>query len=141
MTAVYDREELTFQYPETWKMEEDPSSGVPRTVSVTAENGAYWCAMIYDMEVSDDDLKQQYLTTFQKEYDDVETDAVVVSVGELQLDAIDMQFYCLDFLVHSRLMVRRIGNHRVLITWQAEDRDFDSLEPVFAAITFSALSS
>ena len=142
MPAIYERDELKFQYPDSWKIDEDPTGGVPRTVSVTAENGAYWSAMICDLaSSSEDDLKREYVETFQQEYEDLEFDPVEVAIGEEKLPALDMQFYCLDFLVHSRLLVRQIGNHRVLIAWQAEDRDFDSLEPVFAAITFSAIES
>jgi hypothetical protein len=142
MPAIYERDELTFQYPDNWKIDEEPSAGIPRTVSVTAGSGAYWSAMIYDLSSSSEqDLQREYVETFQQEYEDLEFEPVEIAIGEEKLNALDLQFYCLDFLVHSRCMIRQIGNYRVLIAWQAEDRDFDSLEPVFAAITFSAIDS
>lgn len=140
MPAAYKRDELQFQYPDGWAIDEDPPHGVPRTVSVTATNGAYWSAMIYELSAAnEEDLKREYVETFQDEYEDLEHHAVAVQIGQETVEAIDLQFYCLDFLVHSRLFVRDIGNHRVLIAWQAEDRDFDDLEQVFAAITVSAM--
>ena len=139
MTAVYDREELRFRYPENWLIDEDPSSGVPRTISVTANNGAFWSATIYDESSSAQELQKEYLETFQAEYEDLEMDPVEIKVGDQYISALDLQFYCLDFLVHSRLIVREIGSYRVLIAWQAEDRDFGELEPIFEAITFSAM--
>ena len=139
MTAVYDREELRFRYPENWLIDEDPSSGVPRTISVTANNGAFWSATIYDESSSAQELQKEYLETFQAEYEDLEMDPVEIKVGDQYISALDLQFYCLDFLVHSRLIVREIGSYRVLIAWQAEDRDFDELEPIFEAITLSAM--
>lgn len=142
MPASYDRDELKFQYPDNWKIDEDPARGIPRTISVTAQNGAYWSAMIYELSSSsEEDLKREYVRTLQREYEDFEFEPVEVVIGGERLDALDMQFYCLDFLVHSRLIVRQIGKHRVLIAWQAEDRDFDALEAVFAAITYSAMDS
>ena len=141
MTAVYDREELTFQYPENWKFEEDPKNGIPRTISVTSKAGAYWSATICDSARSTKELKQEYLETFKQEYEDLEMHAVEFEIGKQTMEGLDLQFYCLDFLVHSRLIIQLIGQHRVLIAWQAEDRDFDKLEPIFAAITFSAVQS
>lgn len=139
MTAVYKRDDIRFQYPENWKIDEDPSSGVPRTISVTATNGAFWAATIYDENSSPEELQKEYLETFEAEYEDLEMDPVEIKVGDQDLPALDLQFYCLDFLVHSRLIVRQIGGYKVLIAWQAEDRDFDKLEPIFEAITFSAM--
>lgn len=141
MTAIYDREELKFQYPEGWTVDEDPRQGVPRTVSVTADSGAYWSATICELSESGEALQKEYLETYHQEYEDLELAPVEIAVGERKMTALDLQFYCLDFLVHSRLIVQQIGNHRVLIAWQAEDRDFDALEPVFAAITFSAMQT
>ena len=140
MAATYDREELNFQYPENWQLDEDPSQGVPRTVSVTAKDGSYWSVTICPAEHSSEDLKKEYLETFQTEYEDLEMDPVEVKVGDRKFDALDLQFYCLDFLVHSRLLVATAGEYRLLIAWQAEDREFDKLSPVFEAITFSAIS-
>ena len=48
MPAKYDRDGFAFQYPDNWVLEEDPSDGLPRTVSVTAESGAFWSLSIYD---------------------------------------------------------------------------------------------
>ena len=141
MTAKYDRDGITFQYPENWSLEEEPKTGFPRTISITAADGAFWAATLY---LSDQPLKQlqhQYIETLEQEYDDVEIDDVEFPLGDETILATDLQFYCLDFLVHSRLIVTELGTHHVLIAWQAEDRDFDKLEAVFKAITFSMFQS
>lgn len=139
MTAKYDRDGISFQYPENWEFEEEPRSGFPRTITLTSPDGAFWSASFY---LSDQTLKQlqhQYVETIEAEYEEVEIDDVEFELGDETILATDLQFYCLDFLVHSRVIVTRLGRHHVLISWQAEDRDFDKLESVFKAITFSTL--
>ena len=140
-TARYNRDGISFQYPENWELEEDPPQGVPRTISVTAKDGAFWSATVYQAAGAIEELEKEYVNTFCQEYEEVELDPVQVLVGGHRLGALDLQFYCLDFLVHSRLIAQHIGDHFLLITWQAEDRDFDKLEQVFSAITFSALQN
>ena len=139
-TAKYDREGISFQYPENWQLEEDPPRGLPRTISVTSQEGAFWSVAVYDASADTESLRREYIQTLQQEYEGVELDLLSVQIGDLELPATDFQFYCLDFLVHSRLISCRHGEQQLLISWQAEDRDFDRLEQVFMAITLTALS-
>ena len=115
-TARYNRDGISFQYPETWVLEEDPPQGVPRTISVTAKDGAFWSATIYQAAGAIEELEKEYVDTFRQEYEEVELDPVQVLVGDHRLGALDLQFYCLDFLVHSRLIVQHVGDHFLLIT-------------------------
>ena len=141
MTAKYDRDGITFQYPENWSLGEDPRTGIPRTISVTSAQGAFWSATLYLTDQPLTQLQHQYVEALEEEYEEVEIDDVEFKLGDEEILATDFQFYCLDFLVHSRLIVTQIGRLHVLISWQAEDRDFDQLEAVFMAITFSVLQS
>jgi len=139
-TAKYDRDGISFQYPENWVLEEDPPRGVPRTISVTSSAGAFWSATVYVAAGSLEDLEQEYIATFREEYDEVELDPIQVVVGERRLGAIDLQFYCLDFLVCAKAVaIKSAGVPVMLLLWQAEDREFTKYEPVFRAITVSLL--
>lgn len=139
MTAKYTRDDFSFQYPENWAIEEDPSTGVPRTISVTSEEGAFWSASLYLTDQPLRNLQDQYVDALEAEYEGLEIDDVEFQLADEKILATDFQFYCLDFLVHSRLIATQIGQFNVLIAWQAEDRDFDKLETVFMAITYSAI--
>jgi hypothetical protein len=140
MTSIYDRDELAFQYPANWDLAEDPPHGFPRCISVTAETGAFWSATVYDQrEVSLNELSRRYEDTLTNEYEDVEFDEVEIDLPTGRVVATECSFYCLDFLVRSRLMAVRLGSHHLLIAWQAEDREFDGKERVFLAITISLL--
>ena len=139
MPAKYDRDSLTFQYPENWELDEDPPNGIPRSISVTAQTGAFWCATVYSGETPLQDLTQQYLQTLEKEYEDLEQEPVEVAFPSETIPGTDLYFYCLDFLVRSRVLALSVGSRSVLLTWQAEDREFEQVEPVFQAISFSLL--
>ncbi len=141
MTAKYDRDGISFQFPENWTLDEDPKTGIPRTISVTSEEGAFWSASIYLTDQPLRELQHQYVEALEAEYEDLEIDDVEFKLGNETIVATDFQFYCLDFLVHSRLIVTQVGKYNVLIGWQAEDRDFDKMEPVFMAVTFSLLQA
>ena len=141
MTATYDRDGIRFQYPENWELDEDPKTGFPRTISLTAADGAFWSACFYMTDQPLKELQHQYVEALEAEYEDLEIDDVEFPLADETILATDFQFYCLDFLVHSRLIVTELGRFHVLISWQAEDRDFDKLEDVFKAITFSTLQA
>ena len=139
MTAKYDRDNLTFQYPENWRLDEDPPRGFPRSISVSAESGAFWCATVCDPHTSLDDLTRQYIQTLENEYEDLEQQPIDVELGSDIVSGLELQFFCLDFLVRSLLLGVPLRDRNVLLTWQAEDREFDKIEPVFRAISLSLL--
>lgn len=141
MTSSFDRE-LRFQYPENWQLEEDPATGVPRTISVTAPSGAFWSVtLLLRQNLALDEMLEQYIETLDAEYSGVEQEPITEKIGQLpELDGRDVQFFCLDLLVRSRVLTTVKGPYHLLICWQAEDREFDLLEPVFRAISFSCLS-
>ena len=139
MTAKYERDGLTFQYPENWQLDEDPLQGFPRSISVTAKSGAFWCATVYDQGTAIDELTKQYVRTLEQEYEDLEQEPLELELAEETVCGLDLQFYCLDFLVRSRVFGLAVGERVVLLEWQAEDREFDQMEPVFRAISFSLL--
>ena len=52
----------------------------------------------------------------------------------------DLLFYCLDFIVSSRVRSFSFENRTFVLLWQAEDKEFDEISPVFSAITTSLLN-
>lgn len=141
MTAVYDRQGVRFQYPENWELSEDSAEKLPSSVTVTASSGAFWSAVVYESNESAEELCRQALDAMRGEYDELEVDAVTEEIADESTIGYDLQFYCLDFLVRCRILALTTTDKTVLVTWQAEDRDYDSLESVFYAITTSLLRS
>ena len=76
-----------------------------------------------------------------EEYIDFESHPVTKQIADRTVEGFDMQFYCLDFLVASQLLALNLGERTLLFQFQAEDRDFDELMPVFEAIATSLLQN
>ncbi len=140
MTAVYDRAGLHFQYPENWVLADDSLDELPRTISLQAPSGAFWSVDIHPFSMDADALLKTTLEVMQQEYPEAECHAVEESIADETATGYDLYFYCLDFVVTARLRCFRHGHATYLLTYQAEDREFDRLDPVFRAITFSLFS-
>ena len=139
MTACYDKAGLRFLYPETWKVTEEQITEMPLSLTVESPGGGFWVIMIYDADVEPAVLVEQVVDSMRDEYEGVETTPVERPFGDSMGTGFDMFFYCLDFVVHARVLAVRGLGKTMLTMWQAEDREFESLEPVFLAMTTSLL--
>ncbi len=139
MTAVYESPDLRFMYPENWEIADEDVVSWPRTVSVQSPGGGFVSIMMYTADVDPDELTQQVVSTMREEYTELEAAAHVERLGDLEAAGYEMRFYCFDLVVASRVLGLRAAARTWLIIWQAEDREFDRLEPVFRAITISLL--
>ena len=95
--------------------------------------------MIYESPMEPRSLLDQVLTSMQAEYEGVESAVIHDQFADVESLGYDMCFYCLDFLVNARALAAQARGKTILILWQAEDREFDRLEPVFRAMTISLL--
>jgi len=139
MTALYDHYGVQFQFPENWELQDDRSDDWPKLISVHNATGAFWSLTIYEDVEPPVRVVQQAVDAMREEYEDVEQHPLDLELVDTPLHGVELQFYCLDFLVQSRLMTGIVEHRTFLVTWQAEDRDFDEMEPVFRAITVSFL--
>ena len=139
MTATFDRAGLRFLYPENWTVSDEQLSSTPQSLTVESPGSGFWVLMVYDREFDPEQLVEQVVESMREEYEGLETALAANQFGEVQVGGCDMMFYCLDFVVHSRVLALRALGRTLLTMWQAEDREFESLEPVFLAITKSLL--
>jgi hypothetical protein len=137
MTAIYNRSGLHFMYPENWELAEDSVDTVPRSILLQAPSGAFWSLDIHPFSVSDEELLQHVVEAMRGEYPDLEAQPADEQIAGESASGYNLFFYCLDFIVAARVRALRLGHATYLWMYQAEDRDFDQLEPVFRAITVS----
>jgi hypothetical protein len=140
MTASYDKAGLRFLYPENWKITEEHLTEPPLSVTIESPGGGFWVVMVYDEDIEPAMLVDQAVESMRDEYEEVEISPFERPFGEVAATGRDLWFYCLDFVVHSRVFVVRGLGKTMLTMWQAEDRDFESLEPVFNAMLTSLLN-
>jgi hypothetical protein len=139
MTGRYDKAGLRFLYPENWKIADEQIADLPQSITVESPNSGFWVIMAYEPEIEPAALVEQVVESMRDEYDGLEAYPVVRKFGDTEAEGTDMMFYCLDLVVHSRVLAVRALGKSLLTMWQAEDREFEDLEPVFDAITTSLL--
>ena len=139
MTGTYHRSGIQFQYPENWTLADDSMDTFPRTISVQAPSGAFWSGDMHPFSVDPVELLSVALEAMRGEYQDLEVSPANDDFVGNESFGYDLFFCCLDFIVTSRLRAFRRGHATYMFTFQAEDREFEKLEPVFEAITHSFL--
>lgn len=141
MTACYEKSGIRFLYPESWEITDEQLFDDPRSVSVQSPSSAFWSLMVYDLETEPQALVDQVLESMRGEYEELECSVVRDQFADVDSLGYEMCFYCLDFIVNARTFAVRARGRTLLFLWQAEDREFDQMEPVFRAMTVSLLQS
>lgn len=140
MIATFDQADIRFHYPENWKITDEVIIDWPRTVSVQSPGSGFWTLVQYDLGAEPVSLLEETLQEMRTEYENLESAAISEQFDETEVMGYEMFFYCFDFLVCARVLAIRADDGKVfLILWQAEDRDYAQVEPVFRAITTSLL--
>jgi len=141
VVATYDNLGVQFSYPENWRVTEDQQTEWPRSVSVHSPNEAFWSLMIYEPGTELEALAEAVRDALSEEYTDFEAIPAEQEVAGLELLGSNLNFYCLDFLIQAKIRAFQLGVRPCVILCQGEDREFESLDPVFAAITHSLITN
>ena len=143
MSKQYDNLGLKFLFPESWSITEESASGWPRSVSLSTPDGGFWVAQLHS-EGDPRELTMQALQAMRDEYKQLESEPVLASIAGRDLHGFDMRFYCLDLLVGSAVRGVSLGPRgrwALLVMYQAEDREYDRLQPVFEAMISNLLAN
>jgi hypothetical protein len=141
MPGHFEKHGIQFLYPENWQLtDETPADDDtwPRVVSVQSPTSAFWTLHIYEGDVNLPELVREVVQAIREDYAELE------AVERLDCDdgadyGYDLDFYYLDLLITAQ--VRGALQPGKALVWiaQGENRDFDSSELVFRAITMSLL--
>jgi hypothetical protein len=137
MTAKYEHSGIRFLYPENWEIAEDQTNKETRSVLVQAPSGAFWSVDLCIQALNPRGLAEQVLETMEREYSDLEAEEVTDQIGGQDASGYDMQFYCMDLVVTARVRTVCTNAGTLVLLCQAEDREFQRLEPVFRAMSES----
>jgi hypothetical protein len=140
MTVIYDKLGVRLIYAEGWKITEDDLDAEPRTLSIESPNGGIWELMLYSEQRDYDELAGEAVSVLREEYENLETAPYSTEFADVAASGFEIYFYHLDLLVHCRIVAAPFGEQTALLWWQAEDRDFDELEPVFRAMATTLLN-
>ncbi|MEM9587823.1 MAG: hypothetical protein AAGA03_11130 [Planctomycetota bacterium] len=133
MPATFDDFGLRFLYPDNWTLaerEEDEGRGA----TLNLPGGGFLSIEANESQYSDQQLVEAIAATFAEDYEDVEREPVTLPEANEDEVSFEFRFYYLDLLVQSRVILIDLADERWMIQIQAESREFDENELVFAAV-------
>lgn len=134
MPSTFESFGVKFLYPENWVVADRPEAESGSGVTLDLPSGGFFSIEKDDSLVPDEELIERIVSAIVAEYDEVEQEEITLDqIGEDDR-ALELRFYYLDLLVISRVILTARGDDRLVIQMQAESRDFDTNEQVFAAI-------
>jgi len=139
MVAIYDRHGISFVYPDNWEFSEEFQGADNHCVTLQSPGSGFWMLQALQTTESPEMLAAEALRSVQQEYDDIEVVRVEEEIEGVRSVGYDLLFYCLDFIVSSKVRSFSLDNRAFVLLWQAEDKEFERTGPVFAAITTSLL--
>ena len=141
MPSTYQQNGIELLYPDNWKVVDEQPLSDPPTVTLQSPGTGYWNLTIYPDSQEPEDLTAETVNAMREEYDPIEVEPVECSFGNQLAGGYQMEFYCLDFIVKARTIALRTTSQTLLFVYQAEDREFKELEPIFAALVVSVLGN
>jgi hypothetical protein len=139
MPAHCEQFGLRFQYPENWALDEADARTGCESATVVSPGGAFWSVSRHPASTDPHELARTALQAMRQEYESLESEAVDEPMAGLDTVGYDLNFYCLDLTNTAKVRCLRVGDAVYTIFFQAEDREFDALQQVFAAISWSLL--
>ena len=141
MIAHYEKPGIRFAYPENWSIVDEQLDQWPQGVAVQSPQGSYWDLRIFPSRIGLGEVSDQALDAMRQEYADLESEAVTEELFNSSVTAVgyNLEFFCLNLLVTSRIRSFYVGSRTLLLVCQAENREFDRQRLVFDAITKSLL--
>lgn len=141
MPAVFEKLGIRFQYPENWTLDEADALEGNEAVTLYTPGGAFWTVILHPHGLSASELADTALQALKAEYQDLDAEQVKETTSGVVAIGYDVNFYCLDLTNTAMIRVYSRDDATLLVMFQADDREFEELAPVFRAITLSLLRS
>jgi hypothetical protein len=142
MAAKFDNLGISFQYPENWQLDEGEVRAGQSAVTVYSPGGAFWSVALHTASTTGPaQMAEAALDTMRKEYEELDAEPVRETVAGHDLVGYDLNFFCLDLTNTACIRTLREDGTTYTIFFQAEDREYDEIGPVFEAMTLTLLQS
>ncbi len=135
MPATFDEFGIQFMYPDNWLLQGVESDEESDSVTLEMPRGGFFSVTKYRQAAELDDVLDRATAIMREEYPELECEPADVEEGDG--DARELRFYYLDLLIMVRLTAMNVAGDTLLVQAQAESREFDASEPVFAAMMHS----
>ena len=136
MSAVFEREGISFRYPETWRLEREQSEG-GWTVLLQSPGTAFLTLTCDESMPAPEEMAEAALEALREDYDTLEAEEAVESLAGQMAVGHDIQFISLDLTnsCWTRSFYSDAGT--VLVLCQANDLELEDYGPVLRAVCAS----
>lgn len=137
----FNRFGLAFDHPDNWVVETDDSEERYAAVTVYSPGGAFWSISGHAAGGDALLLASAVVDQMREEYRELDCEPAEESIGGRSFTGYDLNFYCLDLTNTAQIRTLTTPGAIYLMISQADDREWDSVAPVFAAMTTSFVAS
>jgi len=133
----FERGGFAFDYPDNWSVETGDGEAL---VTVSSPEGGFWTVTAHAPGGEPLRLAEAVARQMRREYADIDVEEACDTVAGRALRGFDFNFYCLDLTNTATVRVLGTTAAVYLFFCQAEDRDWERISHVFAALTTSLVS-
>ena len=139
MPAVFEKFGVRLLYPENWSLLDLEVEDWPRTVTLQSPDTGFWTLHVYPPGQETQPLVEELTQAIGQEFGELEVLPAKEVLGDTSTMGVDIAFFWLDLLVEAKIRYVHTPSATLLWHYQAESREFESIEPVFQAIAVSML--
>jgi hypothetical protein len=141
MPAIYENLGVRFLYPENWSVQDEEYDDWPRSVTLQSPQTGFWTLHVYPAQHDVKAVVKELIGAIQTEFTDIEVLPTKETFGQTATTGVDLAFFYLDLLVEAKIRCLRTPSSTLIWLYQAESREFETLEAVFQAIAVSMLQT
>ncbi|MEZ6086931.1 MAG: hypothetical protein R3C05_02635 [Pirellulaceae bacterium] len=133
--------ETVVMYPDNWDVTGPVDDGESEGFMIESPNGMFFSLNRYAGRNDFEHILREAVAVMNAEYEEVESETYVSEEPFEKQSGAELQFYCNNLVITSRLLAIPHQSDVLLVQMQAENRDFDKNELVFAAMLKSMRDS
>ena len=133
----FNRFGLAFDHPDNWTVDTDDSEGRYATATVYSPGDAFWSVSGHAPGGDPATLAAAIVAQMREDYRDLDSEPAADTLAARTLTGFDINFYYLDLTNTAQVRTIVTPTAIYLVFCQADDREWDHVAPVFAAITTS----
>jgi len=133
MPSTFDDFGLKFLYPDNWQLQSRDSDEASDGVTLELPRGGFFSVTKYHGAPPLDVVLEKIASAMRAEYPEIEAQDQS-DLDDDDSEIIEFRFYYLDLLIVARVIAMTIASQTLVVQIQAESREFDAGEPVFAAM-------
>ena len=139
MPQKFQKPSIAFQYPDNWTLDEEVGPSGHKSVTVSSPGGAFWSVAVLPRSADPKLLAETVVEAMKEEYPETEAYSASETILGREMVGYDMNFQCMDLTNSARIRCVKMEKNNYTIFCQGEDREFETAQLVFSAMTTSLI--